>query len=66
MQNKAVVDAYLGAHHDTDLGTLTNQQVAQIHEDAEEEVPVDPDATDDGTTAGDARSTDADDQEAQR
>lgn len=35
MQNQAVVDAYLGAHHDTDLGTLTNQQVAQIHEDAE-------------------------------
>jgi len=40
MQNRAVVDAYLGAHHDTDLGTLTNQQVAQIHHEAEDEVPV--------------------------
>ena len=82
MQNKAVVDAYLGAHHDTDLGTLTNQQVAQIHGDAEVEVPVDRKAsrhgtTDHGTTgsgasvarptdAPSARSTDADDQEAQR
>jgi branched-chain amino acid transport system ATP-binding protein len=76
MQNKAVVDAYLGAHHDTDLGTLTNQQVAQIHEAAEEEVPIDPDAPDDGASTGgatvaprdasEARATDADGQEAQR
>ena len=74
MQNKAVVDAYLGAHHDTDLGTLTNQQVAQIHEAAEEEVPLDPDASGGAPTGGasvardasDARATDADGQEAQR
>jgi neutral amino acid transport system ATP-binding protein len=25
MNNQAVIDAYLGAHHDTDLGTLTGQ-----------------------------------------
>ena len=25
MKNKAVVDAYLGAHHDTDLGSITGQ-----------------------------------------
>ena len=44
MHDQAVVDAYLGAHHDTDLGTLTGQQVAQIHEDAEGEAPIDADA----------------------
>ncbi len=77
MQNKAVVDAYLGAHHDTDLGTLTNQQVEQIHEDADAGATVAPDATARRTTgrgasvaqptdAPPARATDADDQEAQR
>jgi branched-chain amino acid transport system ATP-binding protein len=25
MNNPAVIDAYLGAHHDTDLGSLTGQ-----------------------------------------
>lgn len=67
MQNQAVVDAYLGAHHDTDLGTLTNQQVAQIHEEAEDEVPVDPDASDssDQGTGGATRVT-TDDEEGQR
>lgn len=67
MQNQAVVDAYLGAHHDTDLGTLTNQQVAQIHEAAEDEVPIDPDATDssDQGTGGATRVT-TDDEEGQR
>ncbi len=25
MQDQAVIDAYLGAHHDTDLGSLTGQ-----------------------------------------
>jgi neutral amino acid transport system ATP-binding protein len=30
MSDPAVIDAYLGAHHDTDLGTLTGQrEVAQ-------------------------------------
>lgn len=38
MQDQAVVDAYLGAHHDTDLGTLTNQQIQQIEEEAAEEL----------------------------
>ncbi|MFC7432344.1 MULTISPECIES: ABC transporter ATP-binding protein [unclassified Agrococcus] len=38
MQDQAVVDAYLGAHHDTDLGTLTNQQVVQIEEEAAAEL----------------------------
>jgi len=38
MQDQAVVDAYLGAHHDTDLGTLTNQQVQQIEQEAAEEL----------------------------
>lgn len=44
MQNQAVVDAYLGAHHDTDLGTLTNQQVAMIHDEAAEGAGVDGEA----------------------
>ncbi|GAA2171468.1 ABC transporter ATP-binding protein [Agrococcus versicolor] len=38
MQDQAVVDAYLGAHHDTDLGTLTNQQVVQIEQEAAAEL----------------------------
>lgn len=38
MQDQAVVDAYLGAHHDTDLGTLTNQEIQQIEEEAAEEL----------------------------
>ncbi len=38
MQDQAVVDAYLGAHHDTDLGTLTNQQAQQIEQEAAEEL----------------------------
>ncbi|WP_084155314.1 ABC transporter ATP-binding protein [Agrococcus lahaulensis] len=71
MQDQAVVDAYLGAHHDTDLGTLTNQQVAQIHEDAEEEVPVDPEASDTAgsgteTSTGGATRVTTDDEEGQR
>lgn len=68
MQNQAVVDAYLGAHHDTDLGTLTNQQVAQIHEAAEDEVPIGPDAseTDAVGSGGATRVATADDEEGQR
>ncbi|QCR20026.1 ABC transporter ATP-binding protein [Agrococcus sp. SGAir0287] len=38
MQDQAVVDAYLGAHHDTDLGTLTNQEIQQIEQEAAEEL----------------------------
>ncbi|WP_430591557.1 ABC transporter ATP-binding protein [Humidisolicoccus flavus] len=38
MQDKAVVDAYLGAHHETDLGTLTNQEAAIISDQAADEV----------------------------
>lgn len=47
MQNTAVIDAYLGAHHDADLGTLTGQLevaedigsplVDEIEEEIEEE-----------------------------
>ncbi|SDS27535.1 ABC transporter ATP-binding protein [Agrococcus carbonis] len=61
MQNQAVVDAYLGAHHDTDLGTLTGQQVAQIHEEAASEVEPEPSDAQGTTTdaSADAR-TDAD------
>ncbi|WP_405216116.1 ABC transporter ATP-binding protein [Agrococcus sp. Ld7] len=55
MQNKAVVDAYLGAHHDTDLGTLTNQQVAQIKDDADAETSAEA-----GPTASAESTTDAD------
>lgn len=38
MQDQAVVDAYLGAHHDTDLGTLTNQEIREIEQEAAEEL----------------------------
>lgn len=41
MQDQAVVDAYLGAHHDTDLGTLTNQQAATIADEAAAELDAD-------------------------
>ncbi len=50
MDDPAVIDAYLGAHHDTDLGSLTGQLevakedgsplVAQIQEEIAEEGPV--------------------------
>jgi neutral amino acid transport system ATP-binding protein len=31
MSDQAVIDAYLGAHHDTDLGDMTTAQVEQVH-----------------------------------
>lgn len=35
MQDQAVIDAYLGAHHDTDLGSLTGQlEVAKDLDDS--------------------------------
>jgi branched-chain amino acid transport system ATP-binding protein len=35
MNDQAVIDAYLGAHHDTDLGTLTGQmEIAEGMESA--------------------------------
>ena len=44
MDDPAVIDAYLGAHHDVDLGTLTGQMAiaedmesALVHEELEEE-----------------------------
>jgi neutral amino acid transport system ATP-binding protein len=33
MDDPAVIDAYLGAHHDTDLGTLTGQLEVAIDDD---------------------------------
>ncbi|MEA9984508.1 MULTISPECIES: ABC transporter ATP-binding protein [Subtercola] len=48
MQDQAVIDAYLGAHHDVDLGTLTGQlAVAEdidphLVEELREEVSADP------------------------
>jgi branched-chain amino acid transport system ATP-binding protein len=57
MHDQAVIDAYLGAHHDTDLGTLTNQQVAQIHDKAAEEAGLDVDDLEAAQATG--TSTDA-------
>ena len=39
MSNQAVIDAYLGAHHDVDLGDMDTQAVEAVHADfaAEEE-----------------------------
>ena len=51
MQDQAVVDAYLGAHHAPDRGTLTNQQVVQIREEADAEREADLEA--DGIETGD-------------
>jgi branched-chain amino acid transport system ATP-binding protein len=35
MNDQAVIDAYLGAHHDTDLGTLTGQREIAAEMDSE-------------------------------
>ena len=34
MSDQAVIDAYLGAHHDTDLGDMTTSQLETIHAEA--------------------------------
>jgi len=61
MADQAVIDAYLGAHHDTDLGTLTGQLaiaeevgisdelIEQIEEELEEEAE---EETEDATEGG--------------
>ncbi|WBU37723.1 ABC transporter ATP-binding protein [Homoserinibacter sp. YIM 151385] len=37
MEDQAVIDAYLGAHHDTDLGDMTSADRAEIASEAEHE-----------------------------
>ena len=37
MSNPAVIDAYLGAHHDTDLGLMDDDEARAIEDDAEAE-----------------------------
>jgi branched-chain amino acid transport system ATP-binding protein len=38
MQDKAVIDAYLGSHHDTDLGDLSAEQEASFGQELQAEV----------------------------
>ena len=58
MQNTAVIDAYLGAHHDADLGTLTGQlEVAEdigspLVEEIEEEIEEEAEKSTDGDHHG--------------
>jgi branched-chain amino acid transport system ATP-binding protein len=58
MQNPAVIDAYLGAHHDADLGTLTGQlEVAEdvgspLLEEIEEEIKEEAEHAKDGDHHG--------------
>jgi branched-chain amino acid transport system ATP-binding protein len=58
MQNTAVIDAYLGAHHDADLGTLTGQlEVAEdigspLVEEIEEEIEEEAEKSGDGDHHG--------------
>ncbi|MFC5178878.1 ABC transporter ATP-binding protein [Nocardioides taihuensis] len=56
MNDKAVIDAYLGAHHDTDLGDdalLSDEVLEQIAEEvAAEEAVREGDATDEAGTTG--------------
>jgi branched-chain amino acid transport system ATP-binding protein len=58
MQNTAVIDAYLGAHHDADLGTLTGQlEVAEdigspLVEEIEEEIEEEAEKSSDGDHHG--------------
>jgi neutral amino acid transport system ATP-binding protein len=37
MSDQAVIDAYLGAHHDTDLGDMTRAEAERVHADAARE-----------------------------
>ncbi|BDI23820.1 ABC transporter ATP-binding protein [Herbiconiux sp. L3-i23] len=37
MSDQAVIDAYLGAHHDTDLGDMTAAEVEAVHQEFEAE-----------------------------
>ena len=41
MSDQAVIDAYLGAHHDTDLGDMTTSQMATIQAEAAAEAEAD-------------------------
>jgi neutral amino acid transport system ATP-binding protein len=41
MSDQAVIDAYLGAHHDTDLGDMTAAEAQAVHEAFEEEEQAD-------------------------
>lgn len=58
MQNTAVIDAYLGAHHDADLGTLTGQlEVAEdigspLVDEIEEEIEEEAEKSSDGDHHG--------------
>jgi branched-chain amino acid transport system ATP-binding protein len=38
MQDRAVIDAYLGSHHDTDLGDLSEEQQASLGQELQAEV----------------------------
>ncbi len=50
MRNHAVIDAYLGAHHDTDLGEMTREQRAAVAEEfaAEDEAEYETDNLSEG------------------
>ena len=41
MSDQAVIDAYLGAHHDTDLGDMTTSQMETIQAEAAAEAEAD-------------------------
>ena len=44
MSDQAVIDAYLGSHHDTDLGDLSEEQQAQLLDETQAEVEREEDA----------------------
>src|SRR3712207_6637467 len=46
MSDQAVIDAYLGAHHDTDLGRLTDADREALRAEAEAELAVETDSED--------------------
>jgi len=44
MQDKAVIDAYLGSHHDTDLGELSEEQEASLGQELQAAVEAEEEA----------------------
>jgi neutral amino acid transport system ATP-binding protein len=46
MSDQAVIDAYLGSHHDTDLGDLTEEQQAELLDETQAEVEREEDRND--------------------
>ena len=51
--DRAVVDAYLGAHHDLDLGAMTEEQVEEELQELEHEIEVEAVVDPGGTDAAD-------------